>query len=67
MSQPESFSESALSVKALKQIEKLAWPNGARMQCSVCLRSKDKTPEEMAEHLKSWPKCCNVPVDVKPL
>jgi len=67
MSEPEPFNESAFSVKALKNIEKLAWPNGARLTCPVCLISKVKTPEEMAQHLKRWPRHCDVPVDVKPL
>lgn len=65
MSKLESFA--SLSAKTVAQVKKLAWPNGAIMTCGVCLTSKQKTPEEMNRYLKRWPKCCNVPVSVKPL
>jgi len=64
---PESLKTIALSAKALKNIEKLAWPKGARLTCSVCLLSKDRTPEEMQKYIDKWPRHCDRLVDVRPL
>jgi hypothetical protein len=67
VSKPEHFHSASLSVKALKNIEKFAWPNGAVLSCSACLRRSEKTPEEMQRYMKKWPRCCGVPASVKPL
>lgn len=63
---PENLSTVALSAKALRNLEKYAWPKGAILSCGVCLRSAEKTPEEMQKYMKKWPRCCNVPANVKP-
>lgn len=66
--QLENASTIALSAKALKNIEKLAFPNGAILSCAcgTCGYSKEKTAEEMSEYLKSWPKMHGYPANVKP-
>lgn len=62
---PESFS--AVSAKTIKNINKLAWPNGAVLSCVCgCGYEKEKTAEEMAEYLKGWPKMHGYPAKVKP-
>lgn len=62
---PESLS--SVASKALKNIEKLAFPKGAILYCVCgCGYEKDKTAGEMAEYLKSWPKMHGHPAGVKP-
>lgn len=56
-----------LGAKALKNIQKLAWPKGARVYCGLCLKEKTKTPEQMEVLLKKWPRCCGHPIEVRPL
>lgn len=64
---PESLNTTALSMKALKNIEKLAFPKGATLYCVCgCGYEKDKTAEEMSEYLKSWPKMHGYPAGVRP-
>lgn len=64
---PENLSSVALSSKALRNVEKLAWPNGAFLLCACgCGYEKEKTAEEMAEYMKSWPKMHGYPANVKP-
>lgn len=64
---PEPFSSASLSVKALKNIQKLAFPKGATLYCVCgCGYEKEKPPEEMSEYLKSWPKMHGHPAGVKP-
>lgn len=45
---------------------KFVFPNGAIMSCAVCGRENTKTPQEMEKYLKKWPRCCNVPANVRP-
>lgn len=63
---PESLTSVALSAKALKNIERFAWPKGAILRCPVCLRESKKTAQEMQKYLRKWPRCCSVPADVRP-
>lgn len=64
---PEPLNTTALSMKALKNIEKLAFPKGATLYCACgCGYEKDKTAEEMSGYLKSWPKMHGHPAGVKP-
>lgn len=64
---PESLNSIALSAKALKNLEKFAWPKGAIMYCVCgCGYQREKSPEEMAVYLKGWPKMHGHPVGVKP-
>lgn len=65
---PENLATVALSTKALQNIKKLAFPNGAILSCACgkCNYRKEKTAEEMAEYLKSWPKMHGYPANVKP-
>lgn len=64
---PENLSTVALSAKALRNIKKLAFPNGAVLSCACgCGYSSEKTAEEMAEYLKSWPRMHGYPANVKP-
>jgi len=64
---PESLKTIALSAKALKNIEKLAWPKGAVLSCPICFRTSTKTPEQMSKYALKWPKCCGLPAEVRPL
>jgi len=64
---PESLKTIALSAKALKNIEKLAWPKGAILTCPVCFVKRTRTPEELTKYVDKWPTHCGVPVDVRPL
>lgn len=67
MATTELLSSAVLSVKALRNIEKRAWPNGAILSCACgCNYQKEKTAEEMAEYLKSWPRMHGLPANVKP-
>ena len=61
----QSFAD--LSEQAKQQVRKLAWPNGAEMWCAKCERRSIKTAEDMDAYLNKWPRCCNVPAQVKPL
>lgn len=64
---PENLTSIALSSKALKNIEKLAFPNGAILFCVCsCGYSKEKTAEEMKQYLTSWPKMHGYSAGVKP-
>lgn len=63
---PESLSSIALSAKALKNLEKFAWPEGAILRCPACLRESEKTPKEMQKYMRKWPRCCGVLADVRP-
>ena len=64
---PEPFSSVSLSVKALKNIQKLAFPKGAILYCVCgCGYEKEKSAEEMSGYLKSWPKMHGHPAGVKP-
>lgn len=63
---PENLASIALSTKALRNLEKFAWPKGCLMYCKLCGRESEKTPEQMQEYMKKWPRCCGVPADVKP-
>lgn len=63
---PESLNTIALSAKALENLEKFAWPKGAVLSCPVCLRRSEKTAAQMQKYMKKWPRCCEVPADVKP-
>jgi len=65
MGKPESLG--VLSEKWVEKVKTLAWPNGAILTCPVCFRRKAKTPEEMEQYLKRWPKCCGQPADVRPI
>lgn len=66
MKKPEHAGSLALSLKALKNIEKLAWPKGAILRCPVCLRESEKTAEQMKKYMQKWPKCCDVLAEVRP-
>jgi hypothetical protein len=67
MSKPEPLQTIALSAKALKNIEKLAFPNGAILTCACsCGYSKEKTAAEMVEYVKKWPKMHGLPANVRP-
>lgn len=63
---PESLNGAALSMKALKNIEKLAFPNGAILTCKACGRTSEKTAEQMKAYVQKWPRCCSIPADVRP-
>jgi hypothetical protein len=69
MDKPEPLQTIALSAKALKNIEKRAWPNGANLGCRKCQRFANKTPEQMARYMKKWPRCpeCGELASVRPL
>lgn len=61
------LSSVALSSKALKNIEKLAFPKGAVLFCVCgCEYEKEKSATEMTEYLKSWPKMHGFPAGVRP-
>jgi hypothetical protein len=65
---PKPFKTIALSAKALESIEKRAWPKGAVLSCACgCGYAKEKTPEEMAAYMNSWPKMHGLLANVKPL
>lgn len=64
---PENLCTVALSTKALQNIKKLAFPNGAVLSCSACGRQSEKTAQQMEKYLQKWPKCCGVFASVKPL
>jgi hypothetical protein len=66
-SKMENLNNAAWSMKALQNIEKLAWPKGAILTCPICLRRSEKTPEQMKKYMNKWPRCCNVLAEVKPL
>lgn len=68
MATTESLSSVVLSVKALRNIQKLAFPNGAILSCACgkCGYQKEKTAEEMTEYLKSWPRMHGFPANVRP-
>lgn len=63
---PENLTTVSLSMKALKNIEKLAFPAGAIMTCASCGRTAEKTSKQMEAYLQKWPRCCGLPANVKP-
>lgn len=64
---PESLNTTALSMKALKNIQKLAFPKGAILYCVCgCGYEREKSAEEMSAYLKSWPKMHGHPAGVRP-
>lgn len=65
---PENLTAVALSAKALRNIKKLAFPNGAILSCACgkCDYRKEKTAEEMEQYLTSWPRMHGFPANVKP-
>lgn len=64
---PENLSSAALSIKALRNIKKLAFPAGAVLSCACgCGYSSEKTAEEMEKYLNGWPKMHGYPANVKP-
>lgn len=65
---PENLSSAALSIKALRNIKNLAFPNGAVLSCACgqCGYSSEKTAEEMERYLTKWPRMHGYPANVKP-
>lgn len=64
---PENLTTVALSAKALRNIRKLAFPNGAILSCACgCGYSSEKIAEEMEQYLKSWPRMHGFPANVRP-
>lgn len=64
---PENLHSASLSVKALQNIQKYAFPNGAVLSCACnCGYQAEKTAEEMKEYLNKWPRMHGYPANVRP-
>lgn len=64
---PEHLNSIALSAKALKNIEKYAFPRGAVLSCACnCGYESEKTAEEMKQYLNKWPRMHGYPANVRP-
>lgn len=63
----DDLSKIALSAKALKNLQRFAWPNGAKVYCGICFKTKIKTAEQMKRLMEKWPVCCDRPIEVRPL
>jgi hypothetical protein len=66
---PENADEklSQTTISALKNMDKFAYPVGAVLSCACgCGYSKEKTPAQMNEYLKKWPRMHGLPANVRP-